>query len=117
MPEDNRIDGGAGADLMAGGADNDTYVVDDAGDVVTETCGAGGNDTVRTALDRLDAGCRIRKYRLTGRRRIAAPAMLLDNDITGNAGETALRRRGIDTRDGLDGQHRFRLFRQRRPCA
>ena len=32
----NVLDGGAGADTMAGGAGNDTYVVDDAGDTVTE---------------------------------------------------------------------------------
>ena len=32
----NVIDGGAGADAMTGGTGNDTYVVDDAGDVITE---------------------------------------------------------------------------------
>ena len=30
------LDGGAGADTMTGGAGNDTYVVDNAGDTVTE---------------------------------------------------------------------------------
>ena len=38
----NVIDGGAGADAMAGGAGNDTYVVDDAGDTVTEASATGG---------------------------------------------------------------------------
>src|SRR5438309_7077336 len=33
---DNVLDGGAGADQMVGGAGNDTYVVDNAGDAVTE---------------------------------------------------------------------------------
>ena len=38
----NVIDGGAGADIMAGGLGNDTYVVDDAGDSITDT---GGTST------------------------------------------------------------------------
>ena len=32
----NTLDGGAGADTLTGGAGNDTYVVDNAGDTVTE---------------------------------------------------------------------------------
>ena len=42
------LDGGAGTDTMAGGAGNDTYVVDTAGDVVTEAAG-GGTDTVQSS--------------------------------------------------------------------
>src|SRR5205085_10930386 len=37
----NLIDGGAGADQMTGGAGDDNYVVDNAGDVVTELAGGG----------------------------------------------------------------------------
>src|SRR5262249_51104050 len=36
------LDGGTGADSMTGGLGNDTYVVDNAGDVVTEGGGGGG---------------------------------------------------------------------------
>ena len=39
------LNGGAGADTMAGGAGNDTYYVDNAADVVNEDVG-GGTDTV-----------------------------------------------------------------------
>jgi Ca2+-binding RTX toxin-like protein len=46
---DNILDGGAGADAMAGGAGNDTYIVENAGDTVTEGAGAG-IDTVQSTL-------------------------------------------------------------------
>ena len=35
------LNGGAGADQMFGGTGNDTYVVDNVGDVVTELDGEG----------------------------------------------------------------------------
>ena len=38
--ERHALDGGGGADTMIGGAGNDTYVVDNAGDVVVEKGGA-----------------------------------------------------------------------------
>ncbi|HYG46825.1 MAG TPA: hypothetical protein VD846_02690, partial [Allosphingosinicella sp.] len=43
------LDGGSGADSMRGGTGHDTYVVDDAGDVVEENAGEG-SDAVRTSL-------------------------------------------------------------------
>jgi Ca2+-binding RTX toxin-like protein len=41
------IDGGVGADTLNGGLGNDVYIVDNAGDVLTDT---GGVDTVRAKL-------------------------------------------------------------------
>ena len=43
------LDGAAGADTMIGGLGDDIYVVDQAGDVVTELAD-GGTDTVRTGI-------------------------------------------------------------------
>ena len=44
------LDGGEGADQMVGGDGNDTYVVDRAGDILTEYLG-GGIDTVRSSVN------------------------------------------------------------------
>ncbi|MGL5362764.1 MAG: calcium-binding protein, partial [Bosea sp. (in: a-proteobacteria)] len=43
------LDGGAGIDELAGGAGDDTYIVDEAGDLVVEGTGAG-IDVVQTSL-------------------------------------------------------------------
>ncbi|MEM7487758.1 MAG: M10 family metallopeptidase C-terminal domain-containing protein [Pseudomonadota bacterium] len=51
----NVIDGGAGADRMAGYGGDDTYFVDSLDDVVREEAG-GGNDTVIVMVDGLDIG-------------------------------------------------------------
>ena len=50
---DNRIDGSRGADAMSGGLGDDTYTVDDAGDVVVESSNAvlGGVDTLYSSVD------------------------------------------------------------------
>src|SRR5262249_23734227 len=40
------LDGGAGADTMAGGGGNDVYVVDDPGDVVVESPDGGDTDII-----------------------------------------------------------------------
>jgi Ca2+-binding RTX toxin-like protein len=44
------LDGGADSDSMKGGAGSDLYIVDDAGDVVTEGADEGIRDEVRTTL-------------------------------------------------------------------
>ena len=44
------LDGGQGADFMFGGTEDDTYYVDNAGDVVVEYAGEGDHDTVYAAV-------------------------------------------------------------------
>ena len=85
----NVLDGGAGNDTMAGGAGNDTYVVDAAGDIVTEAAGAG-TDTVQSSIS-YTLGANVENLTLTGS--INATGNTLDNTLTGNAATTPRRRR------------------------
>ena len=57
---------------MTGGAGNDTYVVDNAGDVVTEAA-SGGTDTVESSIT-FTLGAEVENLLLTGAARSTAPA-------------------------------------------
>ena len=50
---------------MTGGAGNDTYVVDNAGDVVTEAAG-GGTDTVQSLGQPTRSAANVENLTLTG---------------------------------------------------
>jgi Ca2+-binding RTX toxin-like protein len=109
--ENNELDGGAGTDLLAGHLGDDTYVVDDAGDVVVEHADEG-TDTVLSASD-WKIAANIENLVLTGLDDLDATGNELDNEITGNDGENALSGAvgddaingvaGNDTLDGGDG--------------
>jgi VCBS repeat-containing protein len=79
----NVLDGGAGTDTMAGGAGNDIYIVDNAGDVVTEALNTG-IDTVQSSISYTLAN-HVENLGLTGTEAIDATGNALDNAITGNA--------------------------------
>jgi Ca2+-binding RTX toxin-like protein len=90
----NRLDGGAGADQLLGGAGNDTYVLDDAGDTVTELTG-GGSDTVETGTTLALLADNVENLLLTGSGNINGSGNALANVLTGNSGNNTL--------DGLAG--------------
>ncbi|HBU28883.1 MAG TPA: hypothetical protein DEB56_03775 [Thiobacillus sp.] len=95
----DRLDGGAGADTMAGGLGNDAYVVDDAGDVVTENAGEGSDSVeIYAAADFiLDANLENGYRRGTGSWTTMGNAE--NNFLSGNSGN--------DTLIGLGGNDRL----------
>ena len=101
---DDRLDGGSGADQMQGGAGNDTYIVDDVGDVVSEDDGfgadAGGLDTVSSSVT-FTLGAFIENLTLSGTADINGTGNELDNRLLGNDGANILE--GGDGNDSLTG--------------
>ena len=102
------LDGGLGADTMTGGTGNDTYVVDNAGDAVSEAL-SEGTDLVRAAIN-YTLGANVENLTLTGLDNLAGTGNALDNTLTGNDGDNILSGEdGVDTlfanagNDLLDG--------------
>ncbi|MDY6922951.1 MAG: M10 family metallopeptidase C-terminal domain-containing protein [Pseudomonadota bacterium] len=103
---DDYLDGGAGADIMAGGDGDDTYVVDNAGDRISESGSGGhgglwdkllwlfgsrrgGNDTVLASISYV-LGAELENLVLTGDADLSGTGNLEDNRIEGNAGSNVL---------------------------
>ncbi len=100
---DDDIDGGTGADRMIGGLGNDTYHVDDAGDVAVERPGEG-NDTVIASVSYSLVGQFIENLTLLCGADINGTGNGLDNLIVGNCGTNTLSGgAGNDTLDGRGG--------------
>ena len=97
------LDGGVGVDRMEGGAGNDTYFVDNAGDVVIEAAG-GGVDRVNTTVTWSAAGQDIENIAITGTGRINIVGNDLNNVMVGNDDVNALNGgRGADRMVGGGG--------------
>ena len=100
---DDILDGGLGADNMQGNAGNDTYVVDNAGDVVNES--GGGIDTVQSSISfSLNAAAgrlQVENLTLTGVG-ISGTGNALNNFISGNNATNLLN--GLAGNDTLIGQ-------------
>ncbi len=100
---------------MTGGAGNDTYTVDNAGDVVVELSSDAGTDLVNSSVTFSAAGTNqsgIENITLTGTANINATGNALANVLTGNSGNNVLDGgTGADTMTG-GGRERHLYGRQ-----
>jgi Ca2+-binding RTX toxin-like protein len=99
----NILDGLAGEDRMEGGLGDDTYYVDDTGDLAVEAVGGGNNDHVITSVN-YTLSAEVEHLTAQG----VAPLILngndLNNRITGNAAANTLKGgAGSDTLNGGAG--------------
>ncbi|HEX6829795.1 MAG TPA: calcium-binding protein, partial [Burkholderiales bacterium] len=94
------LNGGAGADSMAGGAGNDIYLVDNAGDVVSELAG-GGTDTVQTTLASRTLEAQVENLVFTGVGSFSGTGNDLANRLISGAGNDSLA--GLGGNDTLNG--------------
>jgi Ca2+-binding RTX toxin-like protein len=85
---DDTLVGGTGNDQMVGGTGNDIYVVDAAGDTVTELAGQG-TDLVQAGIS-FTLGDNIENLTLTGTSAIHGTGNSLANVIKGNSGANTL---------------------------
>jgi Ca2+-binding RTX toxin-like protein len=82
------LDGGQSADTMLGGIGNDIYVVDNAGDVVTENAGEGTDTVYASVHYQLTAN--VEGLNLQGSADLQAYGNALANVIAGNSGNNLL---------------------------
>jgi Ca2+-binding RTX toxin-like protein len=102
---DNVLNGGTGNDTMEGGAGDDIYIVDVAGDIVTEAPDSG-LDSVRTALASYTLGTNLENLQLFVTQDTVArngTGNGLANVIVGNNGANQLS--GLDGDDQLVGNN------------
>lgn len=97
----NILDGGLGADIMAGRNGNDTYYVNHVDDVVSESL-AGGVDTVYSALAAYTLRSNVEKGVVQGTVAGSLTGNVVANTLTGNA--VANKLDGGAGNDKLDGK-------------
>jgi Ca2+-binding RTX toxin-like protein len=102
----NVITGNAANNLLAGGLGNDTYYLDNAGDVVTEQINEG-TDTIISSIDYV-IGSNVENLTITGTANLRATGNELNNVITGNDGNNIIDGGlGADTMIGGVGNDTF----------
>ena len=84
----NLLDGGVGAQSMEGRTGDDTYVVDNTGDTVTELLG-GGFDLIKTSVTYTLVD-NVENLELTGNANVNGTGNANRNRIVGNAGNNLL---------------------------
>ena len=103
----NRIDGLQGADTMQGGLGDDTYVVDNIGDRITEAAN-GGYDSVESSVSYNLAGLQVERLTLIGAAAISATGNSLANTLAGNDAANVIDGGGgADRLRGNGGADRF----------
>lgn len=109
---DDVIDGLGGADTMIGKRGNDTYRVDNPGDVVIDS--GGGADRINVALTSYTLGAGIEELNFVGPNNFSdftGNGNELDNLIIGWSGnDTLYGSTGNDTLDGRSGNDVYNLF-------
>ena len=93
------LDGGPGGDILVGGTEDDTYVIDDAADVVLENADEGV-DTVKSSVA-CTLAANVENLILTGTATLNGTGNALDNALTGNGAKNILS--GGAGSDLLDG--------------
>ncbi|WP_342149409.1 calcium-binding protein [Methylorubrum sp. SB2] len=103
---DNVLDGRGGADVMTGGAGNDTYIVDQARDVIRENAGQG-YDRIVTSLS-YTLGANVEMLTLTGTGAVNATGNGLANHLVGNGAANVLDGKGgADVMEGGRGNDTY----------
>lgn len=93
------LTGGLGDDFLAGGLGNDSYILDAAGDIVSEAADEG-TDTVSAAFS-YTLGDNIEALVLTGTAAVTGTGNAAANTLTGNTGANVLS--GLDGNDTIFG--------------
>jgi Ca2+-binding RTX toxin-like protein len=102
------LNGGTNADRMAGGAGNDSYFVDNAGDIVSETANKG-TDLVQSSITRR-LGAHQENLTLIGTAAINGTGNNLTNRLTGNTARNVLNgATGADIMAGRSGNDTYRV--------
>ncbi|MFM6398013.1 MAG: calcium-binding protein, partial [Planktothrix sp.] len=95
----NILNGSSGADQLKGGTGNDTYVVDNTGDVVTELA-SQGTDLIQSSVT-YTLPANVEDLTLTGTTAINGTGNTVANIITGNTANNILN--GSTGNDNLIG--------------
>ena len=99
---DDALDGQSGADVLSGGLGNDTYWVDDAGDVVIESAD-GGIDTVHATVNTvLSENVENLQVHGIASGHVNGTGNARDNTISGSDGKNILS--GLEGADRLEGR-------------